>query len=66
MFEFVGLSEAPEAVHTEEGSALEKAADLPALNAQASGWAYDATARGGTLWIKLGPDVTVVEVHHQP
>ncbi|HUS33520.1 MAG TPA: hypothetical protein VMZ53_33690, partial [Kofleriaceae bacterium] len=51
-------TDAPAAVTTVSG-ALTQRASYAALQAAADGWFYDATATGGTLWIKLAGAATV-------
>lgn len=52
VFELIGLGSAPASV-TDGGTALTAATDLPALEAEASGYYFDAAATGGTLFVKL-------------
>jgi hypothetical protein len=41
--------------------ALAQMPDLAALEAQESGWFYEA-ARGGALWVKVGPGGHTVQI----
>ena len=51
VFEILGFGAAPKSV-SDGGSALAMAADLSALEAVPSGWAF-SSENGGTLWVKV-------------
>jgi alpha-D-xyloside xylohydrolase len=52
LFEVIGWPAKPSSL-VEAGAALTERADLASLEAESSGFAYDAALTGGTLWVKV-------------
>ncbi|HEY1553375.1 MAG TPA: TIM-barrel domain-containing protein [Kofleriaceae bacterium] len=59
LFEVIATPAAPAQV-TDGATPLAQQASLAALQAAGSGWFYDPTATGGTLWIEVASAATVV------
>ena len=58
MFEVIATAAAPAQVLDGAGIVTPRAS-YAALTAASEGWFYDATATGGTLWIKVSAPTTV-------
>lgn len=61
VFEVISEPAAPSSV-TDQGQEIPARASLEALSLSPSGWFHDASARGGTLYVKVGPGSHEVQV----